>query len=172
MQHNGDASVVEILETIKKVIERENRETAAAERKLRATRGVPAREPDWAMDDADAGVDEEEVLDLGAAATALDEEAHPAPEPLADSVFTPSAPEEPLVSERAGESMRESFAALSMLAGGKSRDGSAAEGESALEGMVRQMLRPMLAEWLDQNLPEIVERLVRDEIDRIAGKPR
>ena len=30
------------------------------------------------------------------------------------------------------------------------------------------MLRPMLAEWLDQNLPQLVERLVREEIARLA----
>jgi cell pole-organizing protein PopZ len=38
--------------------------------------------------------------------------------------------------------------------------------------MVREMMRPMLAQWLDANLPEIVERLVKAEIARIAGKKR
>jgi hypothetical protein len=36
------------------------------------------------------------------------------------------------------------------------------------DGMVRDMLRPMVKEWLDDNLPAMVERLVRDEIQRIA----
>ncbi|WP_416208027.1 PopZ family protein [Chelativorans sp. M5D2P16] len=31
-----------------------------------------------------------------------------------------------------------------------------------------EMLRPMLQEWLDNNLPQIVEKLVREEIERIA----
>jgi hypothetical protein len=34
--------------------------------------------------------------------------------------------------------------------------------------MVREMLRPMVKEWLDDNLPTMVERLVRDEIQRVA----
>lgn len=42
-----------------------------------------------------------------------------------------------------------------------------------LETMTEDMLRPMLADWLDNNLPAMVERLVRAEIERIArGDPR
>ena len=37
-----------------------------------------------------------------------------------------------------------------------------------LEDLVREMLRPMLKTWLDENLPGIVERLVRAEIERVA----
>jgi cell pole-organizing protein PopZ len=37
-----------------------------------------------------------------------------------------------------------------------------------LEDLVREMLRPMLKAWLDDNLPAMVERLVRDEIDRVS----
>ncbi|WP_223478029.1 DUF2497 domain-containing protein [Oricola indica] len=42
-----------------------------------------------------------------------------------------------------------------------------------LDAMAEDMLRPMLQEWLDNNLPSLVERLVRAEIERIArGEPR
>jgi uncharacterized protein len=37
-----------------------------------------------------------------------------------------------------------------------------------LEDLVREMLRPMLKTWLDDNLPSLVERLVRAEIERVA----
>ena len=37
-----------------------------------------------------------------------------------------------------------------------------------LEDLVREMLRPMLKTWLDDNLPGLVERLVRAEIDRVS----
>jgi cell pole-organizing protein PopZ len=37
-----------------------------------------------------------------------------------------------------------------------------------LEDLVREMLRPMLKTWLDDNLPGMVERLVRAEIERVA----
>lgn len=39
---------------------------------------------------------------------------------------------------------------------------------STVEAMVAEMLRPMLKEWLDANLPGIVEREVRREVERIA----
>jgi uncharacterized protein len=37
-----------------------------------------------------------------------------------------------------------------------------------LEDLVREMLRPMLKSWLDDNLPGLVERMVRAEIERVA----
>lgn len=39
---------------------------------------------------------------------------------------------------------------------------------NTLEDLVREMLRPMLKEWLDKNLPPIVERMVAKEIARLA----
>ena len=41
-----------------------------------------------------------------------------------------------------------------------------------LEDLVREMLRPMLKSWLDDNLPGLVERIVRAEIERVSrGRP-
>jgi len=37
-----------------------------------------------------------------------------------------------------------------------------------LEDLVREMLRPMLKGWLDDNLPGMVERMVRNEIERVS----
>ena len=37
-----------------------------------------------------------------------------------------------------------------------------------LEDLVREMLRPLLKAWLDDNLPGLVERLVRAEIERVS----
>jgi cell pole-organizing protein PopZ len=37
-----------------------------------------------------------------------------------------------------------------------------------LEDLVTEMLRPMLKAWLEENLPTMVERLVRAEIERVA----
>jgi cell pole-organizing protein PopZ len=37
-----------------------------------------------------------------------------------------------------------------------------------LEDLVREMLRPMLKSWLDDNLPGLVERIVRAEIERVS----
>lgn len=41
-----------------------------------------------------------------------------------------------------------------------------------LDDLVREMLRPMLKAWLDDNLPNMVERLVRAEIERVSRGPR
>jgi uncharacterized protein len=41
-------------------------------------------------------------------------------------------------------------------------------GAGSMDDMVRDMLRPMLKQWLDDNLPTLVERLVRAEIERVA----
>ena len=38
----------------------------------------------------------------------------------------------------------------------------------SLEALVRDTLRPLLARWLEEHLPALVERLVREEIDRLA----
>ena len=37
-----------------------------------------------------------------------------------------------------------------------------------LEDLVREMLRPMLKAWLDDNLPNMVERIVKVEIERVS----
>jgi uncharacterized protein len=78
-------------------------------------------------------------------------------EPAADAV-EPSM--EPLLSPEANEAVALSFGALSA-------DLEVRSAELA-DGMVRDMLRSMVKEWLDDNLPTMVERLVRDEIQRIA----
>jgi uncharacterized protein len=78
-------------------------------------------------------------------------------EPIAGAL-QPS--DEPLLSPQATEAAALSFGALS--AGLEVRSAELAD------GMVRGMLRPMLKQWLDDNLPAIVERLVRDEIQRVA----
>ena len=38
----------------------------------------------------------------------------------------------------------------------------------SLEDVVKDMMRPMLRDWLDDNLPPLVERLVREEIQRVS----
>ena len=69
-----------------------------------------------------------------------------------------------LVSDDAAAASRQSLAALSSM-----RESAAAD-QGALEAVVRDMLRPMLKDWLDQNLPLMVEELVTREIARITGR--
>jgi len=70
-----------------------------------------------------------------------------------------------MVSVESEIAARSSLAALSSMVM-KPEEGS----DNTLEGMVREMLRPMLKEWLDENLPTLVEGMVSKEIARITGR--
>ena len=72
-----------------------------------------------------------------------------------------------LASDDAVAASRQSLAALS-----NARPPAAAPVSDGgpLEAAVRDMLRPMLKEWLDEHLPQIVEELVTREIARISGR--
>ncbi|HEY0420834.1 MAG TPA: DUF2497 domain-containing protein [Acetobacteraceae bacterium] len=43
-------------------------------------------------------------------------------------------------------------------------------GGPTIEDLVREEIRPLLKAWLDANLPSVVERLVRAEIERVVGR--
>jgi hypothetical protein len=73
-----------------------------------------------------------------------------------------------LLSADAAAASRQKLAALSALS--ERGEAPPAAGEGALEAVVRDMLRPMLKDWLDQHRPELVEQLVTREIARITGR--
>ena len=50
------------------------------------------------------------------------------------------------------------------------RDIAIVSRDMTLEGLIREILRPILREWLDQNLPYLIERLVKKEIDHMVNK--
>ena len=57
-----------------------------------------------------------------------------------------------------------------MLAQPSARPRIVRSDETSVEGLVRELLKPALAEWLDKNLPAMVEKMVAAEIARIVGK--
>lgn len=61
---------------------------------------------------------------------------------------------------------------LAQLAGAilDRRDIAIGARDVTLESMVREMLRPLLREWLDRNLPYLIERLVKREIDLMVNR--
>jgi cell pole-organizing protein PopZ len=69
-----------------------------------------------------------------------------------------------LLSAAAGAQVAQSFNELAAVFNGLDH--------RSVEEMAQDMLRPMLQEWLDDNLPTLVERLVREEIERVARGPR
>ena len=157
MRQAGEPSVEEILDSIKKVIARDNRDGAAEQRRARE---LPVAAAEEVLDlgtvgqfaDADdydsADADDLDILDLDGA-------------DLADG---------PLVANQTVNSISDSLAALAMLAQPPAAPQIVRSGETSLEGMARDLLRPALAEWLDKNLPPLVEKLVAAEIARIVGK--
>lgn len=99
-------------------------------------------------------------------------QAPPQPAMEASTSTDPIAPPDPtpdLVAPEAAAAAASSVGSLvRTLAAGRATQVYA--GGPTLEDMVRAELRPLLKEWLDTNLPPVVERLVRAEIERVVGR--
>jgi len=84
---------------------------------------------------------------------------------------SPSAPPvdlgPPLLEEQAADTSRQSLEALASVAATAPPPPQV----NPLEEMLREMLRPILKQWLDEHLPAIVDEHVKREIHRITGRP-
>ena len=105
-----------------------------------------------AMDDMETG-------DVAFVDPEPEPEPAPALEPKASSAKSPIG-EDGLLSADANQAVHSAF---SNLAGTILSNNS-----RTLEDLVKELLRPMLKEWLDDNLPSMVERMVRQEIERVS----
>jgi uncharacterized protein len=113
---------------------------------------TPENDAAFAPLEHDAYVDE--TAPEPVAVASLPEQAPPSFEP-------PAAPEaEPLISASTGASITSSFQALA--------ESVVLRDPGLVERVMRESMRPLLKEWLDDHLPSIVERLVRSEIERVA----
>ncbi|WP_425230048.1 DUF2497 domain-containing protein [Sphingomonas sp.] len=171
---SAEPSMEEILSSIKRIIAEEGDGTPARPRRqvrtLAAT-PVAASLPGLPQtsDEIDEAAGDGEVLELRDPMPAARPEpelrsprpAVAAPEPAAVPVATSS-----IISEGAAAASRGALDSLSRMMI-KPEPGS----DGSLEGLVRDMLRPMLREWLDANLPDMVEAMVAKEIKRITGQP-
>jgi uncharacterized protein len=128
----------------------------------------PPVEPVMQQDDLDAMLADDEkptgkadVLDLTEAMTA-----EPASVPPVSFESAPAMPEPPavepprLISSSTSAAIDSAFNTLAHTV--------LVQNARTLEDLVREMLRPLLKTWLDDNLPSMVERLVRAEIDRVS----
>lgn len=99
------------------------------------------------------------------------------PDPLPAPPVRPSRPvepryeepaaqedDEPLLTKRAEDAAYGAFKKLAVKTAVDSISGI------TIEEIVRDELRPMLRVWLDENLPNLVERLVKEELDRVARR--
>ncbi|MFL2933764.1 MAG: DUF2497 domain-containing protein [Thalassobaculaceae bacterium] len=131
-------------------------------------------------DDANDDDDDDEVLDLTDMDAAdpeplFEEQAYQAPvsEPASSQPMQPSIPapveeKESLVSTPQASETMDEFARLGNKLYEDVQELPIGNGAVTLEGLVRELIRPMLKEWLDQHLPITVERLVREEIERLV----
>jgi len=151
-----EPSMEEILSSIKRIIAEEGDAAVASRtRRGRASTASNARPP--RVEDGDP--EEEAVLELR---EQVEDEAQA---PSGAGASTPMARPEPILSERAVEATRGPLEALSRMVVKPEVAGS-----DTLEGLVRELLKPMLRDWLDANLPQIVEAMVSREITRITGR--
>jgi len=191
-QPNQEPSMEDILASIKRIIAEDSEAVGVRPAKLRreamaAVSSSPVIAP---LQEAEPE-QEEQVEESQAVAQTVEPVAETAPEPVAEQADTPDileltspmpeaanaeapqnskAPFAPasaldgLLSSNSAEASRNAFAALTQL---QVRN---EEGKSnTLEGLVADLLKPMLKEYLDRELPGIVERLVSAEVKRLAG---
>lgn len=113
------------------------------------------QEADTAEADADIVFLEKTEDEMDAEFQAEDGRAEPAEEPAAAV-----GKARHLLSSQADSSVASAFSSLeNFVLSTHSR---------TLEDLVQDMLKPMLKEWLDANLPPLVERMVREEIERVS----
>ncbi len=100
----------------------------------------------------------------------------PAVFPPTPALFEPSLKTESLVSSPAAQTAASALSSLAQtveierLATTPLGVTALGNGGRTLEDMVIELMRPLLKDWLDQNLPPLVERLVQREIERIARR--
>ena len=94
-------------------------------------------------------------------------DAPPAPEAAPRAIDEPrrpfsqtAAPDRSLISSSTSQAVDSAFNTLAQTV--------LVQNARTLEDLVREMLRPMLKAWLDDNLPGMVERIVRAEIERVS----
>jgi uncharacterized protein len=151
---SNEPSMEEILSSIKRIIAEDSEASLSPPRNRRAAVVQPIADP---LPEPEATAEEEEVLELTETV---------APEAAVEEDPMPVAQAKPaLVSDKTAEASRSSLAALSALIVKPEVTGG-----DTLEGLVREMLKPMLAEWLESRLPDIVERMVAREISRITDR--
>jgi cell pole-organizing protein PopZ len=176
----NEPSMEEILASIRRIIADDPQVVAASLDAETAPAVPPMPQPDDVLDLAVAAtpvpqdrVDDaksQDDVDLMFADTAPEPAPAPAPPPMMVAATPPSPPvvvpepqPEPrseLLSAATSASIAGAFSSLSnTLLTGNAR---------TLEDLVKDMMKPMLKTWLDDNLPSIVERLVKAEIERVA----
>ncbi len=153
---SNEPSMDDILASIKKIIAEDTGRKLSPSLARRPPSASVASEEEVPRAPIADPIHTDEVFELKA--ETIDPE--PAPAPVQAQVVEPD-----IVSDAVANASRSALSSLSGLVVKPEVQGS-----DTLEGLVRDMLRPMLKEWLDANLPDVVEGMVAKEIARISGK--
>ena len=193
-EKEDEPSMEEILASIRRIISEDDEEEKPAEEA--ATEKEPEPEPeaekeeeevlelteddleDASQDDIDSMFDnveesEDELVMEDEPEEVIEEPQDEKPEPeeeinqvaagLDIDDVDPAVGDDVLVSEAVSDEIQGQFDALSaLLTSGYQGSGN------TLEDLVRELLRPMLKQWLEENLPSLAERMVAKEIARLA----
>ncbi len=154
----SDQSMEDILASIRRILNEDEAappaSSSAAEPPAETPRPDTADEPLLLTEAMMVAAPEEPI------AVAMPEPAPAPPAPVAmDALLAPA------VAAAAAASVGQLLRAVST-----ERGAMVSRGGPTIEDVVREELRPLLKDWLDQHLPAIVERLVRSEIERVAGR--
>lgn len=170
-----EPSMEEILSSIKRIIAEEGDTPTRGRRSTRGPAAPPREEGDDEVLELSDPMPPPEVTPREVSSRRTDPVSTPQPkmvdrpakpEPAPTSTVAEPAPAaEPIVSPETAEASRGPLEALSRLLV-KPEPNS----DGTLEGLVREMLRPMLREWLDTNLPPLVEKMVAREIAKIGAR--
>jgi hypothetical protein len=96
-------------------------------------------------------------------------EPEPAPAPVPAS-HVASAPEGGLLSAAAASAAESQLSSL-VAAVGQAQGGTPiGAGNRTIEDLVKEVMRPMIKQWLDAHLPALTERIVRREVERLARR--
>jgi uncharacterized protein len=159
---SNEPSMEEILSSIKKIISEDSDKSLSVQRGRR----LPVRDMRHDAVGADAQTGEaDDVLEL----TELQsDDAVPLAEPMSAVPVIESKPESvgELVSPGAAAASRHALDSLATIVAKPAIQPSAL----TIDDLARELLRPMLKDWLDQHLPEIVEGVVAKEVARISGR--
>lgn len=177
-----EPTMEEILASIRKIISEDDEPAAAEPAAAPAPAPAPVAEAAPAVELDQSAVDDMFSSDIAAVepeeaplelTQRVEPEPEPAPEPVGDIVAydldaepAPIMKEEPLVEQRTADA---AFSAFNHLA---SNVMIATEDGVTLEDLVRSMLKPMLKDWLDRHLAQIVDEKVKDEVERLARRGR
>ncbi|HEU4838158.1 MAG TPA: DUF2497 domain-containing protein [Micavibrio sp.] len=179
-----EPSIEEILASIRQIISDDDDKEGAAEEPVAAAAPEPAPAPKAPepepepLAEEEPEEEEEDVLELTESMAAptpvepdpitIDLQDMAVEEPPAEVPDMPT-PKKTVESEILTEAARAStISSMAKLAGNMPITRHREYGNITLEDLVREMLHPMLKDWLSDNLPPMVERMVQKELEKLA----